>query len=221
MDGYAVVAAACAGGAGQWLVGEQPAGIDRRLRIKPGETVRVFTGAPIPAGADAVVMQEDVRSEGSEIFVNTNVEPGEFIRRAGCDLSEGQKIVEAGTRLRPQTLALLASQGFAEIEIGSEVRVAIVSTGDELVAPGGIVRSRTNFRQQFGPVARASGKMRRVGERCSALSGRPAIHRECISPRTRLRRSHHSRRRLGRGARFGEACFERGGRADRTLAGPG
>jgi molybdopterin molybdotransferase len=137
MDGYAVVAAACAEGKPQRLIGEQPAGIDRGLRLKAGEAIRVFTGAPMPAGADAVVMQEDVRVESAEIFVNTKVEQDEFIRRRGCDLSEGQKIVEAGTRIRSQTLALLASQGFAEVEVGGVVRVAIVSTGDELVAPGG------------------------------------------------------------------------------------
>jgi len=137
MDGYAVVAAACADGKPQRLIGEQPAGADRGLRIEPGETIRIFTGAPIPSGADAVVMQEDVRIEGSQVFVNTTVERREFIRRRGCDLSEGQKIIEAGTRLRAQELALLASQGFAEIEVGGEVRVTIVSTGDELVAPGG------------------------------------------------------------------------------------
>jgi len=136
MDGYAVVAASCADGKPQRLIGEQPAGMDRGLRIKAGEAIRVFTGAPIPAGADAVVMQEDVRAESAEIFVNMKVESGEFIRRRGCDLSEGQKIVEAGTRLRSQTLALLASQGFAEVDVGGEVRAAIVSTGDELVAPG-------------------------------------------------------------------------------------
>jgi molybdopterin molybdotransferase len=136
MDGYAVVAAACAEGKPQRLIGEQPAGMDRGLRITAGETVRVFTGAPIPEGVDAVVMQEDVRVEGADVFVNTKVEPGEFVRWRGCDLSEGQKIVEAGTRIRSQTLALLASQGFAEVEVGGAVRAAIVSTGDELVAPG-------------------------------------------------------------------------------------
>ncbi|MEY2511627.1 MAG: molybdopterin molybdotransferase [Verrucomicrobiota bacterium] len=137
MDGYAVVAAACAEGKPQRLIGEQPAGMDRGLRLTPGETIRVFTGAPIPEGADAVVMQEDVRVEGADVFVNTKVEPGEFVRRRGCDLSEGQKIVEAGTRIRSPTLALLASQGFAEVKVGGAVRAAIVSTGDELVAPGG------------------------------------------------------------------------------------
>lgn len=137
MDGYAVVASACAEGKPQRVIGEQPAGIDRGLRIAVGEAVRIFTGAPIPGGADAVVMQEEVRCEGSEIFVNTTVEPGEFIRRRGCDLTEGQKILEAGARLRPQMLALMASQGFAEMEIGGAVRAMIVSTGDELVRPGG------------------------------------------------------------------------------------
>jgi molybdopterin molybdotransferase len=111
--------------------------MDRGLRITAGETIRVFTGAPIPEGADAVVMQEDVRVEGADVFVNTKVEPGEFVRRRGCDLSEGQKIVEAATRIRSPTLALLASQGFAEVKVGGAVRAAIVSTGDELVAPGG------------------------------------------------------------------------------------
>jgi molybdopterin molybdotransferase len=136
MDGYAVVASACRQGKAQRVIGEQPAGIDRGLRIQSGEAVRLFTGAPIPAGADAVVMQEDVRVEGSEIFVTTTIEPGEFIRRRGCDLAEGQKIVDAGERLRPQMLALLASQGVPEIEVGDNPRVAIISTGDELIPPG-------------------------------------------------------------------------------------
>ena len=137
MDGYAVVAGSCRLGQSQRVIGEQPAGVDRKLRIAAGEAVRVFTGAPMPEGADAVVMQEDVRRDGSEIFINAEVEPGEFVRRRGSDLSEGQKIIEAGERIRPQTLALLAAQGLAEIDVGGEVRAAIITTGDELVRPGG------------------------------------------------------------------------------------
>lgn len=137
MDGYAVVAGSCRPGQSQRVVGEQPAGIDRKLQIEPGEAVRIFTGAPMPAGADAVIMQEDVRCDGSEIFLNAEVATGEFVRRRGSDLSEGQKIIDAGERIRPQTLALLAAQGLAEIDVGGEVRAAIITTGDELVAPGG------------------------------------------------------------------------------------
>src|SRR5256886_14122404 len=76
MDGYAVVASSSTKGARLRVSGEQPAGIDRELRISPGEAVRIFTGAPIPAGADAVVMQEDTTREGDEIVVNVDVDPG-------------------------------------------------------------------------------------------------------------------------------------------------
>src|SRR5437764_15298245 len=78
MDGYAVVASSCRAGESQRMIGEQPAGVDRGLRIAPGEAVRILTGAPIPAGADAVVMQEDVRGEGSQIFIEPKVEAGDF-----------------------------------------------------------------------------------------------------------------------------------------------
>jgi molybdopterin molybdotransferase len=136
MDGYAVVASSCETGKSLRVIGEQPAGLDRKLRVGAGEAVRIFTGAPLPDGADAVVMQEDVRREGAEIFLNAKVEPGEFVRRRGSDLSVGQKILEAGERIRPQTLALLASQGLAEVDVGRDVRASIVTTGDELVSLG-------------------------------------------------------------------------------------
>jgi molybdopterin molybdotransferase len=137
MDGYAVVAASCRAGQSQRVIGEQPAGIDRTLRIAPGEAVRIFTGAPMPEGADAVVMQEDVRREGPEIFLNAEVEAGEFVRRRGSDLSEGQKILSTGEKIQAQTLALLAAQGLTEIDAGGEVRAGIITTGDELIRPGG------------------------------------------------------------------------------------
>src|SRR5206468_6765907 len=133
MDGYAVVASSCRKGERLRVTGEQPAGPDRQLRISPGEAVRIFTGAPIPANADAVVMQEDVTRDRDEIVLNVDVDPGEFIRKRGCDLSEGQKILSKGERIRAATIALLASQGFSDLAVGAEVSVAIVSTGDELV----------------------------------------------------------------------------------------
>jgi molybdopterin molybdotransferase len=137
MDGYAVVARSCKKGERLRVTGEQPAGPDRRLRVSPGEGVRIFTGAPVPQGADAIVMQEDVTRDGEQIIIKTDVEAGEFVRRRGCDLAEGQKILAKGERIGPATLGLLASQGFAEVMIGGEVTAAILATGDELVKPGG------------------------------------------------------------------------------------
>src|SRR5213594_70672 len=89
MDGYAVIANACTKGARLRVTGEQPAGRDRQLRISPGEAVRIFTGAPVPTEADAIVMQEDVTRDGDEIVLNVGIDTGEFIRMCSCDLSEG------------------------------------------------------------------------------------------------------------------------------------
>ena len=140
MDGYAVVARSAGKGARLAVTGEQPAGPDRRLRVSAGEAVRIFTGAPVPEGADAVVMQEDVTREADEIVINTDVESGEFIRSRGCDLAEAQKILSKGDRIGAAAAALLASQGIAEVSVGGEVQVAILSTGDELVQPDGTLQ---------------------------------------------------------------------------------
>jgi len=100
MDGYAVVANTCHKGNRLRVIGEQPAGEDRHLRVASGEAVRIFTGAPIPTGADAVIMQEDVTRNDDEIVANVEVDSGEFIRRRGCDLAEGQQILANGERVR-------------------------------------------------------------------------------------------------------------------------
>jgi molybdopterin molybdotransferase len=136
MDGYAVVASSTAAGARLKVVGEQPAGVDRQLTVRAGEAIRIFTGAPMPAGADAVIMQEDVAAEIDAIVLQEQSDQGEFIRRRGGDIAAGQKILAAGERIRPQTLALLAAQGVASVSAARRVRAAIISTGDELVAAG-------------------------------------------------------------------------------------
>lgn len=136
MDGYAVVASSCGVGTRLRVVGEQPAGADRKLSIRAGEALRIFTGAPLPSGADAVVMQEDVAVENDEIVLNTKVVPGEFLRRRGADVAEGQKLLCAGERVRVPMIALLAAQGLTSIRVGGEVRACIISTGDELIQPG-------------------------------------------------------------------------------------
>src|ERR1041384_1138710 len=136
MDGYAVIASDCRPDARLRIIGEQPAGLDRQLRLSSGAAVRIFTGAPMPEGADAVVMQEEVTRQEDEIEINGAVFPGQYIRQLGCDLAPGQKILGSGERIRATTLALLMSQGLDTVAVGGEVRMAIISSGDELAKAG-------------------------------------------------------------------------------------
>jgi molybdopterin molybdotransferase len=135
MDGYAVIAREVGPGTRLTVVGVQSAGTSQQLRVKPGTTVRIFTGAPLPEGADAVLMQEDAERSGDEIIVRTELEPAENVRWRGGDLSEGQKIGEPGLRLNPQRLALLASQGLSRVAAYCRPRVSVVVTGSELRKP--------------------------------------------------------------------------------------
>jgi molybdopterin molybdotransferase len=135
MDGYAVRAADVSNGASLTVTQRIAAGTVGQ-RLHEGEAARIFTGAPIPEGADAVVMQEQCAQEGDSLVVNTKVCEGDHIRRAGEDIQAGAEILNAGTRLRPQDVGLIASVGIPEIEVWRKPRVAIFSTGDELVAPG-------------------------------------------------------------------------------------
>jgi molybdopterin molybdotransferase len=136
MDGYAVRAADAVAGAVLRVIGEQPAGPDQGLKIEAGTAVRVYTGAPIPPGANAVVMQEDCDRQGNQVTIRQSAAPGEFVRRRGGDLCEGQKIAEAGARLDGPLLAVLASQGIDRIRVFLRPKVAILATGSELRSPG-------------------------------------------------------------------------------------
>ena len=104
--------------------------------LQPGSAARIFTGAPVPPGADAVVMQEQTERHGDVVEIRADVKPGQNIRRAGEDIDVGQTILEAGCRLRPQELGLAATAGIGELPVFRRVRVAIFSTGDELLEPG-------------------------------------------------------------------------------------
>jgi molybdopterin molybdotransferase len=137
MDGYAVVANSAGKNARLKIAGEQPAGVSKNLSLSAGKTIRIFTGAPMPIGADAVVMQEETQREGDFVLIQAEqISVGDFVRKAGADLAVGQQILKRGDRLRPATLGLLASQGIESIRVGAQPRVAIVTTGDELAAPG-------------------------------------------------------------------------------------
>jgi molybdopterin molybdotransferase len=136
MDGYAVRAADAVAGAVLRVSGEQPAGPDQGLKVDAGTAVRVYTGAPIPAGANAVVMQEDCDRRGDQVTIRESAVLGEFIRLRGGDLCEGQKIAEVGARLNGPLLGALASQGIDRIHVFRRPTVAILATGSELRRPG-------------------------------------------------------------------------------------
>ncbi len=155
MDGYAIHHTDC-GPAGRKLIltGEQPAGPDLGLEVTPGHCVRIFTGAPLPRGTGAIVMQEDtVRSDGSPgITLTESTEPGEFIRRAGADLCAGQRLLTAGDLITPTRLAVLASQGAATLLCGQRPRVCIVTTGNELMPPGQPLTTPGHIYNSNGPM---------------------------------------------------------------------
>ncbi len=136
MDGYAVRAADARPSAVLHVTGEQPAGLDHGLKVGAGAAVRVFTGAPIPAGADAVIMQEDVERNGDAITIGAEVSPGEFIRRHGDDLCEGQRVIHPGDAVTPARIALLATLGIEALSVHRKPRIAIIGCGNELREPG-------------------------------------------------------------------------------------
>ena len=136
MDGYAVRTADVTT-AGICLPVSQriPAGTVG-VPLQPGSAARIFTGAPIPAGADAVVMQERCEHGEGGVVINQVPKSGENIRRAGEDITVGADILPAGVKLRPQEIALAASAGLPELPVYRRVRVGMFFTGDELVQPG-------------------------------------------------------------------------------------
>ena len=144
MDGYAVRAADCASGAACLAVSQRiPAG-HVGSPLLPGTAARIFTGAMIPPGADAVVMQEACAAQrteaGEQVTVRHAPVAGEWIRRAGEDIRAGAEILAAGTRLRAQELGLAASVGLAALPVVRRLRVAVFFTGDELAMPGEVLK---------------------------------------------------------------------------------
>lgn len=137
MDGYAVRAAECASADAVLPVSQRiPAGTAPEA-LAAGSVARIFTGAPVPAGADAIVMQEDCEvQEDGRVRIKAQPVAGQWIRRSGEDITQGATVIEAGTRLTPAHLGLAASMGFASLPVARKPRVALFSTGDELVMPG-------------------------------------------------------------------------------------
>ena len=137
MDGYALRAAdAFESNASLRLVGEQFAGHILDLSIGSGECTRITTGAPMPAGADAVVMKENTRIDGEQIVLAAAVARDAHVRRAGEDVAVGDLLLRVGTRLTPVQASLAAAVGHAELPVARRPTVAVFTTGDELCPPG-------------------------------------------------------------------------------------
>ena len=144
MDGYALKYDSFVAGETLRQVGKSFAGAKFEGQLKAGECVRIMTGAEIPKGADTVVMQENARVDGKQITFHS-VTKGDAIRRAGYDIKQGATVLQAGTRINPVDIGLLASLGINEVDVYRQLCVAVFTTGDELLAPGQTQRNDRIF----------------------------------------------------------------------------
>ncbi len=167
MDGYAIRAADAEPGATLRIVGRVEAGAVPARALQAGEAMRIFTGAPLPAGADAVVPQEDVDTSDSQVALRGAVEPAAFVRPAGEDVRVGDTVLPAGVRLGPAEIGLLATLGHAQVSVRRRPRVAVLSTGNELadlgVEPGPGQIPNTNTYSLMAQVLEAGGEPLSLG----------------------------------------------------------
>jgi molybdopterin molybdotransferase len=136
MDGYAVRAADIVPGRPVFLAGTSQAGQRFTGMMQAGECVRIFTGAPLPIGADTVIVQEQATPRGNQISFAAQPKTGQWIRKRGFDFVEGRELLQPGLSLTPAMLNLAASANYAQLEVARRPKVAVLATGDELVAPG-------------------------------------------------------------------------------------
>lgn len=137
MDGYAIRSADLSDGHGNFtLIGEAPAGGRFEGTVKKGQAVRIFTGGIVPDGADHIVIQEDMQTDGDALSTRDRQKKAHHIRKAGQDFKAGDVLFEAGRRLTAADLALIANGNYAEISVTRRPRIALIASGDELVAAG-------------------------------------------------------------------------------------
>jgi molybdopterin molybdotransferase len=137
MDGWAVRQADAAEGAILKIAGESAAGRGYGATLQPGEAVRIFTGAAVPTGADKVIIQENAERQGDTVRLTEPPGLKSHIRKAGGDFAAGQLLLASGLRLDPWRLSLAAAAGRAQVKVSRRPRIALLATGEELVAPGG------------------------------------------------------------------------------------
>jgi len=136
MDGYAMRAEDVGEGARLRVIGTSQAGASYGGGVHRGEAVRIFTGAPVPPGADTVIMQEEAVREGDFVTFTVPARHGHSVRPKGNDFSTGQQLLKAGTRLTPMQIAVAAAANQAKLSVARRASIALLATGDELVPPG-------------------------------------------------------------------------------------
>ena len=136
MDGYAMRAADVVDEHRLAIVGTSQAGSGFTGTLQPGQAVRIFTGAPVPEGADTVIMQEEALSDGAFVSFTTTARPGHSVRALGNDFARGQQLVDDGVCLAPMHLSVAAAANAATLHVARRPRIALLATGDELVVPG-------------------------------------------------------------------------------------
>lgn len=156
MDGFAVRAAdlRADGVSALRLVGEQYAGLARDLTVGPGECVRITTGAPLPAGADSVLIKEEARLADDRVIATVALSPGAHVRRRGEDARRGERVLRAGQIVTPVRLGMLAALGFERVPLRRRPRVAVFSSGDEL-RPAGEPLRPGEIHDSNGPMLQA------------------------------------------------------------------
>lgn len=160
MDGYAVRAADAAEGARLAVIGSAPAGHPFAGEVGPGQAVRIFTGSVVPAGADAILLQEDATAEAGSVTVRESVKQGRWIRRQGLDFTAGETLLPAGRRLTARDVGLAAAGNNPWVTVHRRPRIGILATGDEIalpgepIPPGGIVSSNAHA---LAALVRAAG----------------------------------------------------------------
>ncbi len=135
MDGYAFSHAACSGDRLK-VTGFLPAGEARTAPVPAGEAIKIMTGAPLPPGCDTVVPIEDVAAESGWIRLTSPTKKGTHVRNRGEDIRHGNVVINAGALLRPQEIGMLSAMGTTALAVYRRARVAVLSTGDELLEPG-------------------------------------------------------------------------------------
>lgn len=139
MDGYAMRAEDVTEGHRLAVIGTSQAGAGFAGTVGPGQAVRIFTGAPVPEGADTVIMQEEARAEAGFVSFTAPARKGHSIRPRGNDFATGQQLVAPGIRLGPMQLSVAAAANMAALDVARRPRIALLATGDELVPPGGML----------------------------------------------------------------------------------